>query len=66
MALFKRKKQSERPGSGMPPIQAPQQQSSGSGPVLPGIAGYHGLEPLSRTSMPQSRFDYRRPDGKDQ
>lgn len=67
MALSKRRK-SERPVADKPYTQQlieERRQYKGD-PALPGIAGYHGLDPLSRTAMPHSRFNYKRPDGKDQ
>lgn len=33
-------------------------------PALPGSAGYRGAEPLAKNAMPQSRFNFVRPDGK--
>jgi hypothetical protein len=33
-------------------------------PMLPGIAGYQGVEPLPKGAMPERRFKFVRPDGK--
>lgn len=33
-------------------------------PVLPGSAGYRGVERLKKGAMPVSRFTFVRPDGK--
>ena len=65
MGLFRREKPSQRPvGERVSATRAPQQPIPGN-PELPGIAGYAGIEPLPKGAMPVSRFNYRRPDGKE-
>jgi hypothetical protein len=63
MGLFKKQKQRERPVADTDKPRTYQAAPPGD-PNLPGIAGYHGLGPLPKNAMPESRFNYRRPDGK--
>lgn len=63
MGLFKRAQR--RPVSERPVRQSTQSHAGDPvKPGLPGSAGYRGTAPLPKNCMPQSRFNYVRPDGK--
>ena len=68
MGVFARREQKERRPDAAPitEIRKRHKQNVMSDTTLPGIAGYHGLDHVGRRAMPQSRFVYKRPDGRDQ
>ena len=67
MGVFARREQKERRPDAAPITEVRKRNENKWGDTtLPGIAGYHGLDHVGRRAMPQSRFNYKRPDGRDQ
>jgi hypothetical protein len=60
MGFWKQKKQQQ-------PVAPPQvhHPSEPDDPRLPGTAGYRGAARLTKNAMPVSRFNFKRPDGRD-
>lgn len=63
MGLWKKQQRQSRPVADTDARRVPRPATPGD-PALPGIAGYHGIEPLEKNAMPASRFKFVRPDGK--
>lgn len=64
MGVFARRTPKERAADAAPITQIRTRHRNTGDTTLPGIAGYHGLDPVGRKGMPQSRFVYKRPDGR--
>ena len=65
MGLFKKFSAQQRPLADPTPPGSFETAHPGD-PKLPGVAGYRGVGKLPKGAMPVMRFDYRRPDGKDE